>query len=78
MDIFILELVSNQLTVSVKIDGRQQQEETRSILKVPLLLCKKNNSFVIIMTKHCVGAMNISGYKSKFCHFWQWNTIGVC
>ena len=28
MDIFILELVSNQLTVPVKIDGRQQQEET--------------------------------------------------
>ena len=27
MDIFILELVSNQLTVPVKIDGRQQQEE---------------------------------------------------
>ena len=28
IDIFILELVSNQLTVPVKIDGRQEQEET--------------------------------------------------
>ena len=27
MDIFILEVVSNRLTVPVKIDGRQQQEE---------------------------------------------------
>ena len=27
MDIFILELVSNQLNVPVKIDGRQEQEE---------------------------------------------------
>ena len=27
MDIFILELVSNRLTVPVKIDGRQEQEE---------------------------------------------------
>ena len=27
MDIFIIELVSNQLTVPVKIDGRQEQEE---------------------------------------------------
>ena len=26
MDVFILELVSNQLTVPVKIDGRQEQE----------------------------------------------------
>ena len=33
MDIFILELVSNQLTVPVKIDGRQQQEETSALLK---------------------------------------------
>ena len=32
MDIFILELVSNQLTVPVKIDGRQQQEETSALL----------------------------------------------
>ena len=28
MDIFILKLVSNQLTIPVKIDRRQQQEET--------------------------------------------------
>ena len=27
MDIFILELVSNRLTVPVKIDGRQEQDE---------------------------------------------------
>ena len=27
MDIFILELISNRLTVPVKIDGRQEQEE---------------------------------------------------
>ena len=27
MDMFILELVSNQLTIPVKIDGRQEQEE---------------------------------------------------
>ena len=33
MDIFILELVSNQLIVPVKIDGRQQHEERRSLLK---------------------------------------------
>ena len=33
MDIFILELVSNQLTVPVKIDRRQQQEETSALLK---------------------------------------------
>ena len=31
MDIFILELVSNQLTVPVKIDGRQEQEETSAL-----------------------------------------------
>ena len=33
MDIFILELVSNRLTVPVKIDGRQEQEETSELLK---------------------------------------------
>ena len=33
MDVFILELVSNQLTVPVKIDGRQEQEETSALLK---------------------------------------------
>ena len=34
MDIFILELVSNHLTVPVKIDGMQQHEETRSLLRI--------------------------------------------
>ena len=33
MDIFILELISNQLTVLVKIDGRQQQKETSALLQ---------------------------------------------
>ena len=33
MDIFILALVSNQLTIPVKIDRRQQQEETSALLK---------------------------------------------
>ena len=33
MDIFILKLVSNHLTVPVKIDGRQQQEEKSALLK---------------------------------------------
>ena len=33
MDMFILELVSNQLTVPVKIDGRQEQEDTSALLK---------------------------------------------
>ena len=33
MDMFIPELVSNQLTVPVKIDGRQQQEDTSALLK---------------------------------------------
>ena len=34
MDIFILELVSNHLTAPVKIDGMQQHEETRSLLRI--------------------------------------------
>ena len=34
MDIFILELVSNQSNVPVKIDGMQQHEETRSLLRI--------------------------------------------
>ena len=34
MIIFILELVSNHLTVPVKIDGMQQHEETRSLLRI--------------------------------------------
>ena len=33
MDIFILELVSNHLTVPVKIDVRQEQDEKSALLK---------------------------------------------
>ena len=33
MEAFILIVMSNLLTVLVKIDGRQQHEETRSLLK---------------------------------------------
>ena len=35
MDIFTLELVPNQLTVPVKIDGRQQQNETSRAIEKP-------------------------------------------
>ena len=34
METFILIVMSNLLTVPVKIDGRQQHEETRSLLKI--------------------------------------------
>ena len=34
MDILILELVSNQSNVPVKINGMQQHEETRSLLRI--------------------------------------------
>ena len=33
METFILIVMSNQLTAPVGIDGRQQDEETRSLLK---------------------------------------------
>ena len=40
MDIFILELVSNQLTVTVKIDRLQQQDKTHiGAIDKPEIIC---------------------------------------
>ena len=49
MDIFILKLVSNHLTVPVKIDGRQQQEEKSALLKT------EDQSYYVYTRRTCAG-----------------------
>ena len=77
MDIFILELVSNQLTVPVKIYGRQQQEETCAIriytrrtcagLQVHIYLQGKMRSWVAC----CFMETFILIVMSNLLHLWE-------